>query len=376
MDRLIRIFFGVFLVAIIALLGYRFLGKSASNQEVRVPASAPVLTQKGSDKPTFKIAWSIYAGWMPWDYADKKGIIKKWADRYNINIEMVQVNDYVQSINQYSSGDFSGVTIASMDALTIPAAGGVDTTAVIIGDYSDGNDGILLKNGQNVADLKGKTVNLVEYSVSHYLLNRALEKSGLSLKDVKTVNSSDANLVSAFGSPDVPAIVTWNPILDVAKKQPGAHLVFSSRDIPAEILDLLVVNTQTLEQHPELGKALVGAWYETLAVMGGEGEEAKAARAFMAEAAGTDLPSFEKQLAATHFYRDGKSLADFYDKKELGNTMGRVAKFAFDNHLLGEKAVNDQHVGIQTPDAVWGSADNVKLRFNRSYTDMAAAGKL
>jgi NitT/TauT family transport system substrate-binding protein len=32
-----------------------------------------------------------------------------------------------------------------MDALSIPAGGGVDTTALIIGDFSNGNDAVILK---------------------------------------------------------------------------------------------------------------------------------------------------------------------------------------------------------------------------------------
>ena len=63
------------------------------------------------------------------------GIVKKWADKYGIKINVTQINDYVESINQYTAGKFDGVTVTNMDALTIPAAGGVDTTAVIIGDY-------------------------------------------------------------------------------------------------------------------------------------------------------------------------------------------------------------------------------------------------
>jgi NitT/TauT family transport system substrate-binding protein len=31
-----------------------------------------------------------------------------------------------------------------MDALTIPAAGGLDSTALIVGDFSNGNDAVIL----------------------------------------------------------------------------------------------------------------------------------------------------------------------------------------------------------------------------------------
>ena len=59
----------------------------------------------------------------------KSGIVKKWADKYGITINVTQINDYVESINQYTAGKFDGVTVTNMDALTIPAAGGVDTSA-------------------------------------------------------------------------------------------------------------------------------------------------------------------------------------------------------------------------------------------------------
>ena len=76
-------------------------------------------------KKEFNIAWTIYVGWMPWPYAAESGIVKKWADKYGITINVTQINDYVESVNQYTAGKFDGVTVTNMDALTIPAAGGV-----------------------------------------------------------------------------------------------------------------------------------------------------------------------------------------------------------------------------------------------------------
>src|SRR5688572_15318449 len=132
-----------------------------------------------AEKKSFKIAWSIYVGWMPWDYAADSGILKKWADKYGITIELTQINDYVESINQYTAGSFDGCVMTNMDMLTIPSAGGVDSTALIVGDFSNGNDGVVLKGaGKKLADIKGQSVNLVELSVSHYLLARGLDTVG------------------------------------------------------------------------------------------------------------------------------------------------------------------------------------------------------
>ena len=71
---------------------------------------APSSQAPSTPRTEFNIGWSIYAGWMPWPYAQQAGIVKKWADKYGIKINIVQVNDYVESVNQYTAGKFDGVT--------------------------------------------------------------------------------------------------------------------------------------------------------------------------------------------------------------------------------------------------------------------------
>jgi NitT/TauT family transport system substrate-binding protein len=263
-----------------------------------------------------------------------------------------------------------------MDALTIPAAGGVDTTAIIMGDYSNGNDGVVLKKGKTLADIKGQKVNLVELSVSHYLLARGLSTVKLAEKDIKTVNTSDADIVAAAKSPDTTAVVTWNPQLLEVKANPGATLVFDSSKIPGEIQDLLVVNTETLKDNPNLAKALVGIWYETIALMKDESDKGKAAREAMAKLSGTDLAGFETQLKTTHMYYTPKDGAAFMTSGELPKIMDQVRGFCFEHNLLGEKVKSKDAIGIKTPTKNLGSDKNVKLRFDASYMTLAAEGKL
>src|SRR4030088_2270228 len=99
----------------------------------------------GAEKKNFKVAWSIYVGWMPWDYANQSGILKKWADKYGIVIQLTHINDYIESINQYTAGSFDACVMTNMDALTVPAAGGVDSTALIVGVSSNVNDCFVLQ---------------------------------------------------------------------------------------------------------------------------------------------------------------------------------------------------------------------------------------
>lgn len=328
-------------------------------------------------KTEFNIGWSIYAGWMPWAYAEKSGILKKWGDKYGIKINLVQVNDYVESINQYTAGKLDGVASTNMDALTIPAAGGKDTTSLIIGDYSNGNDGIVIKGGADMAAIKGKTVNLVELSVSHYLLARALEMNGMALPDVKTVNTSDADIVGAFASPDVVAVAAWNPQLAEIKKAPGAKEVFDSSKIPNEIQDLMTVSTATLKANPNLGKALVGAWYEVMALMSKGDPAAKAAIAEMAKLAGTDTATYESQLKTTFMYYKPADAVAYNMGADIVKHEDAVRQFSFSKGLFGANAKSVDAIGIEFPNGtVLGDKANVKLRFDPSFMQMAADGKL
>ncbi|MDX9767501.1 MAG: putative urea ABC transporter substrate-binding protein [Ectothiorhodospiraceae bacterium] len=329
------------------------------------------------EKKKFKLAWSIYVGWMPWDYADHSGIVKKWADKYGIEIEVVQINDYVESINQYTAGAFDACVMTNMDALTIPAAGGVDSTALIVGDYSNGNDAVVLKGGKTLKDVKGRNVNLVELSVSHYLLARALDSVGMSERDVKVVNTSDADIVAAFTTPQVNAVTLWNPQLAEVMAMPNAAKVFDSSRIPGEILDLTVANSDVLKANPAFGKALVGAWYETMAIMAADDAKGRAARAHMGEASGTDRAGYEAQLKATHMYYQPAEGVAFTRSEQLVQTMDHVRKFSFAHGLLGEGARSADAVGIAFPGGkMLGNARNLKLRFDDAWMQMAAEGKL
>ncbi|ODR88583.1 putative urea ABC transporter substrate-binding protein [Sinorhizobium alkalisoli] len=328
-------------------------------------------------KKEFNIAWTIYVGWMPWPYAADAGIVEKWADKYGITINIKQVNDYVESINQYTAGGFDGVTATNMDGLTIPAAGGVDTTILIVGDFSNGNDGIVSKTAKTLADLKGESINLVELSVSHYLLARALETAGLSERDVTIVNTSDADMVAAFKSPETSTVVTWNPLLAEVKAEPGSGALFDSAEIPGEIIDTLMVNTEVLKDNPDFGKALAGIWYETMSILTDPGEKGKTARTAMGAMSGTDLAGFEAQLAATKLFATPEEAVAFTESEDLIRTMELVRTFSFDHGLLGDGAADKDVVGIAFPGGqVLGSADNVKLRFDSSYMKLAAEGSL
>ncbi len=331
-----------------------------------VPVAAPAAD-------SYRIAWSHYTGWEPWEYARHSGILDKWAVKYGIKIQLDLINDYIESINLYTGGAYQGCVMTNMDALTIPAVGGVDSTALIIGDFSNGNDGIVIKKGDQVADLKGRKVKLVELSVSHYLLARALAMNKMQEKDLILINTSDADIAAVFAADKGGAVVTWNPPLMQCRNVKDAKLVFDSSQIPGEIIDMLVVRSDSPDA---LKKALVGAWYETMATISAKSKAGKEAIAYMANFAGGTEAEFKAQLRTTAMFYTAADAVAFASGEQIKQTMAYVRDFSFDHGLFGD-ARNKEAVGIAFPDGtVLGSKSNIRLRFDAIYMQMAADGKL
>src|SRR5580658_9803210 len=144
-----------------------------------------------ADKPSVVVGWSVYVGWDPWSYIARSGSLKKWADKYNVSIR-VQRFDYAPSLDAFVGKNIDACAMTNMEALDMPAAAGIDTTSIITGDYSNGNDALLVRNNLTLQGLPGKKVLLVQKTVSEYLYERAMTLGGLEsqIKKVKLINTS------------------------------------------------------------------------------------------------------------------------------------------------------------------------------------------
>jgi NitT/TauT family transport system substrate-binding protein len=336
-----------------------------------------VLPQLTLAKDRFTLAISIYAGWMPWYYAKDHDILKKWAERYKIAIDVVEM-DYIPSVEAFVAGKVDAAVMTNMEALAMPAKSGVDTTALIVGDYSNGNDALLVRGIPDVKGLKGTEVYLVELSVSHYLLARAIEMHGVKEAELKVINTSDSDIAPAFiANRRQKAVVTWNPMVMHIEQSPGVSKIFDSSKIPGEILDLLVVNTKVLSDDPRVGEALAGAWYEVMSLMSQRGPGADNAMTAMAQRANASLNEYKAQLRTTAMFWTAAAASDYARSAEIKEKMDFVRNFCFKYGLLGENARSVDIVGISYPDGtIQGDSRNVKLRFDTRFVDKAKNGQL
>jgi NitT/TauT family transport system substrate-binding protein len=137
----------------------------------------------------------------------------------------------------------------------------VDTVIILITDYSNGADGIIARAGiDEVADLEGQRVGVESGSVSHFVLLRALGQANLSEDDVQIINVGVSEAIDAIDQGRVDAAVVWEPVLSRYAESRNHTPIFTSDDIPNEVIDVLVVHPETLEQRPDDLVNLVQGW--------------------------------------------------------------------------------------------------------------------
>jgi NitT/TauT family transport system substrate-binding protein len=207
-----------------------------------------------------KIGYSDWPGWVAWEIAIEKQMFKKAG----VDVEF-EWFDYVASMDAYAAGKLDAVAITNGDAL-VTGATGAQSVMILINDYSNGNDMIIAKPGvKSVKDLKGKKVGVEIGFVSHLLLLNALEKNGLSEKDVTLVNVPTNETPQVLASGQVDAIVAWQPSSGQALSLvPGSTRIYSSADEPGLIYDVLAVSPSSLAARKNDWTTVVKVWYQAI----------------------------------------------------------------------------------------------------------------
>jgi NitT/TauT family transport system substrate-binding protein len=218
------------------------------------PVVAPAAAASG---PALTIAYSDWPGWVAWDIGLKKG----WFDAAGVKVDFKWF-EYVPSMEAFSAGKVDAVAMTNGDQL-VTGASGTPSVALLLNDYSNGNDMVVAKAGiDSIEQLKGKKVGVEVGFVSHLLLLNALKGAKLSDKDIQIVNVPTDQTPQALKSGSVDAIVAWQPNSGQALREvAGSKAIFTSSDLPGIIYDVLAVNPKSLAERQPDWEKVASVWF-------------------------------------------------------------------------------------------------------------------
>ncbi len=293
--------------------------------------------QPGKSLPKLKLASSIYVGWMPWFYAAESGLIEKIAQSHNVEIEFVRA-DYADTISLFGARAVDAVTMTNIDAIPALISAKIEADAILVGSFSNGNDAIMMRPDRG-GELAGKTLGLVEFSVSHYLLDRVLQKRGLAFDAVSRLNIADSAMIASMtnNKNEIDGVVTWNPIVDELERRNFATRIADSSEILHEIADLLVVNRKTIDDTPEFGDALLEIWFEVTSQLRKNPEDMEKN---LGNLSGTDQAGYRRQLDHTILNDTPQSTIAVIGDGKIQTASRFISEFSLRNNLVNQMPDN------------------------------------
>lgn len=288
---------------------------------------------------TLSVGWSIYPGWQ--DNAlmqmklepGKPSFLDQRTKEAGAKVEVHKFKEYTASIDALVAGKLDAVTLTLSDAMGIPLDSGVPVTCILVNDYSNGNDAIAAPKSTKFDDLKGKSILCEQYSVSQYLVWRALQIKGLKSDFVSFRNTPGDECAKVFltsvTTPSAVTVATWNPHILRIKASGKAEILFSSKEIPGEIVDMVVVRTDRIKGREKAIAAYVKAHYDVMKYLTDTKTHERAVRAMASssELTQTDFPLFSDMLNSTFFYYTPADTITFMESPELKAQHDRIRGF-------------------------------------------------
>jgi len=163
-------------------------------------------------------------------------------------VRLVEMPSASASLRALGAGVLEAACL-TLDEVLAARELGVPLTVVLVFNVSMGADALLAQPGVTTLQaLRGLRVGVEATAVGALMLDAALQAAGLPLDAVRVVPLAPDEHERAFGAGRVEALVTYEPMRQRLLAA-GAQPLFSSRDSPGLVMDVLAVRSDRLAVH-------------------------------------------------------------------------------------------------------------------------------
>lgn len=305
-------------------------GSFAMLRKIVVGAALAVSTCASFAATQLNLGTVVWVGYGPFYVAESLDLFKK----YGLSVKLQVFSDPALIPAVLAGGSVQGAML-TYDQVIGQVAKGLPQKVVMPIDYSNGGDAIVATRSiTKVSEFKGKKIGFNPLSPSDFLLSYALKSNGLGEKDITPVSMTPEAVPAAMASGQMPVGVTYEPSLSQVVNQGGGkkfHVVFSSKDAPGLIADVLVFDEKFIKSNPKEITGIIQAYLDGMAYMKAKPEEsAKIIGKFMGVSAKevkeqltgvyniplNEMPkAFKKAKETTSYYASGEIISGILKAK-------------------------------------------------------------
>ena len=230
--------------------GFRTLGLTSLLVALLADGCAP------STSP-LRVGMNIWPGYEPLRLARSLGYL---TDEEAEPISFPSAMDVMRAFRNRTI-DVAAVTA---DEALVLASTDPEVRLVLVCDYSSGADMILARpEFKRMEDLRGRRFAVEPEALGAYMLARALELSGLTVRDVHVVPTRMAEMEKLMARRGADAAVVFEPVASRLLAN-GNVRVFDSTRIPGEVVDVLVTRVGMLQSRGPLLRRFVADWFHAV----------------------------------------------------------------------------------------------------------------
>jgi len=216
---------------------------------------------------SIRLGTNVWPGYEPLYLARSLGLLDE------AHVKLVEFTSATSVLRAMRDHTLEAAALTLDEALLL-SQDDPDIRIVLVMDESLGADALVARPEiTSVSQLKGKRVAAETTALGAYMISRALEHGGLKFADIKLVSLPVNEHLAAYKRGRADAIVTFDPVRNELLHA-GAHPIFDSRQIPGEIVDVLVVHADVLQKSRLRLKRLLEAWFVALQYMDEQPQEA------------------------------------------------------------------------------------------------------
>lgn len=237
-----------------------------------------------------------WVGYAPLYIADAQKLFAP----HDAKVKVTSLSDNALLVDALKTGKADAATL-TYDQVISAIAEGVAIKVVLPIDYSNGGDAIVApKTIPNIAALKGKKVGFNFLAPQDILLAYALQKNGLTQQDITADNIPADSIQGILESAKIDAGVTYEPNVSTIVGLGGGqkfHVIFSSKESPGLITDVLVFTQAFIDKNPEMVKGVIQGYLDGLKFLKEKPEESQK---IIAAALGVTKAEVPVQLATVY----------------------------------------------------------------------------
>ena len=205
-----------------------------------------------------RVGTNLWPGYEPIHLAKE---LKFWDE--GKEIRTIEYPSAGEVIRAFRNGTLD-VAALTLDEVFLLRQAKFPVKVILILDISNGGDVIIAdKKYPSMKQLKGKRIGVEAGALGAFVISRALQLNGMKLSDIHPVPMPVNIHERHFKKGKVDAVVTFEPIrtklLDF-----GAIEVFTSREIPGEIVDVLVAHEAAIKNNEDAIVKLVAGWFQAV----------------------------------------------------------------------------------------------------------------